>query len=1241
MTRRTLHLRPRLLRTAWPALAAVGLLVGATPASAASSTTFSFTGSSQAYVVPSGTNALSVKAVGATGGNAQDTSGNYAAGGRGSVVQSTIPVTPGQTLYIYVGGNGASGDSSGGYNGGGGSPATSNSDGGSGGGASDIRTTQGDLSSRILVAGGGGGAGYNDGGTPSGGNGGFPDAGGGGNFEDAYYGIFAYGAGGASQTSGGAAGASNASGYPNGSAGALGQGGSGTVYDGYFSGGGGGGGLYGGGGGSVASGGGGGSDYLEPGAYGTTYDLDTTASPEVVITPEASQISASPNSLGFGPQPLNETASSTSGTYRVDISTPSGEGPTVFTDSISGPDAGDFSLAPGGDGCGAGPVPSGASCTLTVQYTPTQLGPEYAEMDVDSSKGVYGVYLTGTGETNAAFSASTSSLAFGDQSVGSSSGGQIVTVTNPGQASLSLGQVTLAGADPNQFSIASDSCSNQSVVAGGSCSVTVQFSPSSLGSETAELSFPNDGGPDGSSRTDSTALSGTGQPTPASIQTSPAYLDFGNQDQGTGSAARTVTVENTGDSVLSVAYVYIVGSLPGPGLPGQQTFSVVSDGCSNQSLSTGDSCSVSVEFSPGSNASFLQYGELAIASNASNAFDGTTDVPISGIALTPAAMTLSDSTLSFSDQDQATSSPAKDLVVTNTGQDSLELGSVVLGGSNPHQFAITSDGCSNQTLTAYQTCSLVLQFAPTASARGPQTAQLSVPSNASHGSTQTVGLAGVATEPAVVALTPVGGGVRGDFGNQDISTRSATQTVTIQNNGDDPLDISSVELGGADPDQFSIQADPCSGTTLAGGGSCTVAVAFAPTSRGEQQASLDVYSNSAQNSPSGYQSVAIQGVGTEPAVLQLTPSSHDFGAVAEGGRQSETFTATNGGDDPLTVSDLRLEGPGGAQYSITDDGCSQSSLAGGATCTFKVTFSPSQEGEQSANLTIDSDASNGSAFQLTLSGDGLSAPHAGATVASRDFGVVTTGSTSAQLVTVTNSGDLDLALGMVSLGATSPGQYSLDPAHDSCSGRSLANGASCTFRVTFAPTADGSQSATVTVASNDPTSPLTIHFEGTGATPSTVAPAAPSTAPSSTATTIATVPLTTSLPGTAKIPAVLVSKLIPPPHQTLDGLIKNGERLTLEVPKAEVLQLRSFVYERALTRGYGQLHRTGGADRLRSSAKVYISKMVRLTFAKAGTQTVVVPMLAQYRLPLRHASSIILGVHVQGIATSRLLPIPG
>ena len=124
----------------------------------ATTVTFSYTGAQQSWTVPSGVTSITVDAYGAGGG---DSSGN--SGGNGARVQTTLTVTPGDILYIYVGETGwdaAHGSTpSTSFNGGGkgGQSNIGTRSGGSGGGQTDIRTST-STSDIIMVAAGGGGA---------------------------------------------------------------------------------------------------------------------------------------------------------------------------------------------------------------------------------------------------------------------------------------------------------------------------------------------------------------------------------------------------------------------------------------------------------------------------------------------------------------------------------------------------------------------------------------------------------------------------------------------------------------------------------------------------------------------------------------------------------------------------------------------------------------------------------------------------------------------------------------------------------------------------------------------------------------------------------------------------------------------------------------------------------------------------------------------------------------------------
>jgi hypothetical protein len=211
--------------------------------------TFACTGAPQSWTVPPGITSALFDVSGAQGGITGTSAGHTNFGGRSVAV---VPVTPGETLEIYVGCQGIATSPPGapaGWNGGG----DSNWDSLHGGGASDVRRGGTALTDRIIVAGGGGGV------TLRGGLGGQ------GSGADGTPGTVSVDAGsggpgaGATTAGGGAGGTAGTDGDP-GTAGVLGVGGDSPSATDTGSGGGGGGGYFGGGGGGTAdtSGGGGG-----------------------------------------------------------------------------------------------------------------------------------------------------------------------------------------------------------------------------------------------------------------------------------------------------------------------------------------------------------------------------------------------------------------------------------------------------------------------------------------------------------------------------------------------------------------------------------------------------------------------------------------------------------------------------------------------------------------------------------------------------------------------------------------------------------------------------------------------------------------------------------------------------------------------------------------------------------------------------------------------------------------------
>jgi hypothetical protein len=202
---------------------------------------------------------------GAQGGNAGYNGTVYREGGKGGYASGNYALTSGQTLYLYVGGQGAGSTSSangdlqsGGFNGGGNgyNGDTSIKRGAGGGGATDIRISGNALTDRVIVAGGGAGAARYDGYLTN-----HPGVGGGTSGGNGYTDWLTVESGnngrGGTQSQGGAGGSNGGTAI----SGSLGAGGRGVINTSFGSCGGGGG-FYGGGGSGVGAAAGGGSGYV-------------------------------------------------------------------------------------------------------------------------------------------------------------------------------------------------------------------------------------------------------------------------------------------------------------------------------------------------------------------------------------------------------------------------------------------------------------------------------------------------------------------------------------------------------------------------------------------------------------------------------------------------------------------------------------------------------------------------------------------------------------------------------------------------------------------------------------------------------------------------------------------------------------------------------------------------------------------------------------------------------------------
>jgi hypothetical protein len=292
-----------------------------------------------------------------------------------------------------------------------------------------------------------------------------------------------------------------------------------------------------------------------------------------------------PTSMNFGSSqigvattpPQNITISNTGG-VAVDLEVPTATG--------------DFSIV--ANTCAASLAPN-SGCTIALSFTPTISGLRAGIFSITDDVGTQTATLTGIGLAPATDTISPTALTFSAQVVGTTSPGQAVTLTNSGDSPLTSISASVAG----DFQ-AMNGCGN-SLIGHASCSITVAYVPTNVGSEVGALTIDDMYG-----RPQAVTLTGFGL-APAGISALPKAIDFGPWSVSGTSPAQAVTVTNNGGVPLNPFTLATTGDFattPATTCPLSP---------SPKTLAPGASCTVQVVFAPTQSGS--RSGSLTIASS--------------------------------------------------------------------------------------------------------------------------------------------------------------------------------------------------------------------------------------------------------------------------------------------------------------------------------------------------------------------------------------------------------------------------------------------------------------------------------------------------------------------------------------------------------------------------------------------------------------------------------------------------
>jgi hypothetical protein len=409
--------------------------------------------------------------------------------------------------------------------------------------------------------------------------------------------------------------------------------------------------------------------------------------------------------------------------------------------------------------------------------------------------------------------------------------------------------------------------------------------------------------------------------------------------------------------------------------------------------------------------------------------------------LSQGSIPIADGTGSYAFADTATnSSRDTSFTIVNSGDSTLAMTGnplVALGGANADQFSVQA--VPAKSVPAGDSISFTLRFAPTGA--GSKTATVSIANDDKNENPYDFTITGTAIAAAAAApeikllqdTTEIASGT-GSFGfGELLVSNTLVRTFTIENTGTQDLVLSGsprVQLGGANADQFSV-TQPATGT-LAGGGSTTFTVQFAPTSDGLKTAGLSIANNDSDEAPYTFQ---VDGTGTLAAVAEILVKQGSS-TIADGtgayafpdsflneSSAPVQFTIENAGTAALVLGGapfVQITGANPVDFLVNAQP-SSGSVAAGASTIFTVCFSPSSgSGLKTATISIANNDADENPYDFKISGNGKQ--HLGSKIRVRENGTeipkdsvysfpdVLTSGNSLKTFTIENIGDQDLNL---------------------------------------------------------------------------------------------------------------------------------------------------------------------------------------------------------------------------------------
>jgi len=205
--------------------------------------------------------------------------------------------------------------------------------------------------------------------------------------------------------------------------------------------------------------------------------------------------------------------------------------------------------------------------------------------------------------------------------------------------------------------------------------------------------------------------------------------------------------------------------------------------------------------------------------------------------------------------------------------------------------------------------------------------------------------------------------------------------------------------------------------------------------------------------------------------FQVTPASVSFGKVPVGKATLQSLSVSNTGNIAVNITQATFSN---SQFSLSGM-TPPMVLATGQGGSFSVSVNPTSAGAITGTLTVQGDGGS-SPVVVNLSATGVTPqPQLSLSASAVNFGSVSVGSTGSSSLTISNAGTADLTISLLTLSGADFGISGITTP------KTISAGQNAPVTLTFAPTLAGAVSGSLTITSNDPTTPTAVvGLTGTG-----------------------------------------------------------------------------------------------------------------------------------------------------------------